>query len=202
MIKILATGRFCLGQFRPPVGNYQSARFGLSSATRATFRSPHTGLRFLRIRHHNEQSGRRSYASARVLWASAGALTPAAFFGIMASSDENKDSDKTGEELMLEQSRAELAEAVPSAISGSSKYRRKIYFFIDEYFWEPICTGFRFLHLVVIFVPVILTIPAIWIGERVKDRDDERSGTLWWYGFLVSSMERAGAAFIKVSSRP
>jgi len=51
---------------------------------------------------------------------------------------------------------------------------------------------------VIIFVPVIVAIPAIWIGDRVKDRDNERKGTLWWYGFLVSSMERAGAAFIKV----
>ncbi|PSK42259.1 ABC1 family protein, mitochondrial [Elsinoe australis] len=50
----------------------------------------------------------------------------------------------------------------------------------------------------VIFVPVIITVPAIWIGSRQKDKDDERSGTIWWYGFLVSSMERAGAAFIKL----
>jgi aarF domain-containing kinase len=54
------------------------------------------------------------------------------------------------------------------------------------------------LHLVIIFVPVIVTIPVIWIGSRNPNKDDERSGTLWWYGFLVSSMERAGAAFIKV----
>jgi aarF domain-containing kinase len=45
---------------------------------------------------------------------------------------------------------------------------------------------------------VIVTIPVIWLGQRQADKDDERSGTLWWYGFLVSSMERAGAAFIKV----
>ena len=31
-----------------------------------------------------------------------------------------------------------------------------------------------------------------------KDKDDERSGTLWWYSFLVHSMERSGAAFIKL----
>ena len=59
----------------------------------------------------------------------------------------------------------------------------------------------RFLPLVIIFVPVIVTIPAIWIGARRVDRDNERSGTLWWYGFLVSSMEKAGAAFIKVRAR-
>jgi len=99
---------------------------------------------------------------------------------------------------MLEASRKELDEQVPHALRHSTKYRRGIYFFIEDYIIEPIATGFRFLHLVIIFVPVIVTIPAIWLGSRQPDRDNERSGTLWWYGFLVGSMERAGAAFIKV----
>jgi aarF domain-containing kinase len=50
----------------------------------------------------------------------------------------------------------------------------------------------------VIFVPVILSVPAIWFGRRHSDKDGERSGTLWWYGFLVRSMELAGPAFIKL----
>jgi len=99
---------------------------------------------------------------------------------------------------MLEASRKELDEQVPHALRHSTKYRRGIYFFIEDYIIEPIATGFRFLHLIIIFVPVIVTIPAIWLGSRQPDRDNERSGTLWWYGFLVGSMERAGAAFIKV----
>jgi aarF domain-containing kinase len=103
---------------------------------------------------------------------------------------------------MLEASRKELDEQVPKAIQSSTKYRRGIYFFIEDYIIEPIATGFRFLHLVIIFVPVIVTIPAIWLGQRRADKDNERSGTLWWYGFLVSSMERAGAAFIKVRHPP
>jgi aarF domain-containing kinase len=100
---------------------------------------------------------------------------------------------------MLEVSRKELKEQVPKAIRNSKKYRRGIYFFIDTYIIEPIATGLRFLHLVIIFVPVIISVPVIWLGTRQRDRDDERSGTLWWYGFLVGSMERAGAAFIKAS---
>lgn len=99
---------------------------------------------------------------------------------------------------MLEVSRKELAEQVPKSLENSKKYRRGIYFFVEDYIIEPIATGLRFLHLVVIFVPVIVTIPAIWIGARNADKDNERSGTLWWYRFLVGSMERAGAAFIKV----
>ena len=98
---------------------------------------------------------------------------------------------------MLEASRAELAAQVPKMLEHST-YRLAIYMFFDEWIFEPIATGFRFLHLVVIFVPVMLSVPAIWIGTRIPEKDNERSGTLWWYGFLVKSMERAGAAFIKV----
>lgn len=102
---------------------------------------------------------------------------------------------------MLEVSRKELEQQVPKVLENSTKYRRGIYFFIEDYIIEPIATGFRFLHLVIIFVPVIITIPAIWLGARQPNRDNERSGTLWWYSYLVLSMERAGAAFIKVQDR-
>lgn len=108
------------------------------------------------------------------------------------------NEDKTHEQAMLEASRKELKEQVPKSLKNSKKFRRGIYFFVDTYIVEPIFTGLRFLHLVVIFVPVLATIPTIWLGKRQKDRDNERSGTLWWYGYLVWSMERAGAAFIKV----
>jgi aarF domain-containing kinase len=46
-------------------------------------------------------------------------------------------------------------------------------------------------------VPVFVTIPVVYIGARDPERDNERSGTLWWYAFLVRQMERAGATFIK-----
>jgi aarF domain-containing kinase len=136
----------------------------------------------------------------KILWSGAGGaavLSPLAFVEI--SNDETKVGGKTHEEAMLEASRKELSEQVPRVLQNSGKYRRGIYFFIDDYIIEPIATGLRFLHLVIIFVPVIVTIPVIWLGSRQPNRDNERSGTLWWYGFLVRSMERSGAAFIKVS---
>lgn len=123
------------------------------------------------------------------------ALTPAAFLQL---SEEDKQDGKTGEEHMLEASREELRKRVPDNVHGLRRVLRSLLFVLDQYVYEPIATGFRFLHLVIIFVPVIVTVPAIWIGSRRKDHDNERSGTLWWYGFLVHSMERAGPAFIKV----
>lgn len=151
-------------------------------------------------------AARRQLATPRfggrtLLWSGAAAaggaiLSPLAFVEI--SHDESGSGEKTHEEAMLEASRKELAEQVPKSLKNSKKYRRGIYFFLEDYIIEPIATGLRFLHLVIIFVPVIVTLPALWIGTRRADRDNERSGTLWWYGFLVGSMERAGAAFIKV----
>ena len=124
-------------------------------------------------------------------------LSPLAFVSL---SQHDSEDGRTHEEAMLEASRKELKEHVPKALQGSRKVRRGIYFFIDMYIIEPIATGLRLLHLVVIFVPVLVTIPSIWFGKRQPGHDNERSGTLWWYGFLVRSMERAGATFIKVIS--
>ena len=127
------------------------------------------------------------------------ALTPAAFVQVADEDDENgKLNGKTHEEQMLEMSRKELAEQVPDRLKGSKKIRRGIWRFVDTYIIEPIATGFRFLHLFIIFVPVIATVPVIWLGARIPEKDNERSGTIWWYGYLVWSMEQAGAAFIKL----
>lgn len=138
-----------------------------------------------------------------MLLSSAAALSPAAFISIANGDEDDNDEfdngiELTGEERMLLASRQELKSQVPKALENSKKWRRRVYFWIDRYIIEPTLTAVRFLHLFVIFMPVILTVPAVWIGPRVKSRDNERVGTLWWYGFLVRSMERAGAAFIKL----
>jgi aarF domain-containing kinase len=99
---------------------------------------------------------------------------------------------------MLKASQQEGKKTLPEDIQGFRRLQKGIVLFLDNYIIEPICTGLRLVRLVVIFVPVILAVPAIWCGRRVKERDGERTGTLWWYGFLVNSMERAGPAFIKV----
>lgn len=122
-------------------------------------------------------------------------LSPAAF---VALSEEDTGDGKTPEEHMLEASRAEIAKEIPEEFHGFRRIWRGFYLFVDTLVVEPVATTLRFLHLVIIFVPVIATIPIVWLGRRNKDRDGERSGTLWWYAFLVHSMERAGPAFIKV----
>ncbi|EEU47281.1 uncharacterized protein NECHADRAFT_67119 [Fusarium vanettenii 77-13-4] len=126
----------------------------------------------------------------------AAALGTAAF--VQLSQQENGSGDDTGEKRMLEVSRAEIKKSVPAESRGASKLVKRITYLLDLLIVEPVCTGIRFLQLVVIFVPVIITVPAIWFGRRQRDRDNERTGTLWWYGFLVNAMELAGPAFIKL----
>jgi aarF domain-containing kinase len=128
------------------------------------------------------------------------AVSAAAF--VELSENGSASPDDTGEKLMLEVSRAEIRKTVGENDGTLSWLRRLVIVFLDLYIWEPVCTGFRFLQLVVIFVPVILTVPAIWVGTRLPERDNERTGMLWWYGFLVQAMEWAGPAFIKVRRPP
>jgi hypothetical protein len=70
--------------------------------------------------------------------------------------------------------------------------------FLSDYIIEPILISWRFSYLTLLFLPVILTSPMMLIGERVEEHGCERSGTLWWYNFLVRQMETAGPTFIKV----
>lgn len=126
------------------------------------------------------------------------ALGTAAFVKL---SENEEASGDTGERRMLQASRKEISKKVDDDDHGLSRLRHKVVYFLDVFVWEPLCTGFRFLHLALIFVPVILAVPAIWVGRRQKDRNNERAGTLWWYGFLVKGMEWAGPAFIKVSTK-
>ncbi|KAG6056994.1 hypothetical protein E4U17_001802 [Claviceps sp. LM77 group G4] len=142
---------------------------------------------------------RPSFSSRRlVLQASAGAATLSAGAFIELSNKDNGAPHETGELRMLEVSRDEIRNTIGENEHGLYRIAHKIVLLLDMYVWEPLWTGFRFLQLVVIFVPVIATVPALWLGPRQPERDNERSGTLWWYGFLVKSMELAGPAFIKL----
>jgi aarF domain-containing kinase len=131
-----------------------------------------------------------------LILAAAASLTPAAFAQL--SEVDNGGTDETAESRMLAASREEIAKEIGDDEHGFHRFKHSVTLCLDLYIWEPLCTGLRFLHLVFIFVPVIVTVPVIWCGQRDKKRSNERWGTLWWYSFLVQSMERAGPAFIKV----
>jgi aarF domain-containing kinase len=179
-------GRLCLRQSAPRLN------------------APGTHLRSLRVDAFRHTGKRGGFFHAppppprgfNVVWAAAVALSPAVF--VQLSEEDNAGTEQTAEGRMLKASRDEIAKKLRDDDHGISRVRHGILLFLDVYIWEPLCTGMRFLHLFIIFVPVIVSAPALSIGSRNPARDNERSGALWWYWFLVKSMERAGPAFIKV----
>ncbi len=117
----------------------------------------------------------------RTLFATAGgsaALGAVAF--VQLSEEDDGNPEQTAETRMLEVSRTEMVKTVAPDDRGFSRLRHKAALFLDLYVWEPLCTGLRFLHLAIIFVPVVAAVPAIWLGRRQPERDNERTGTLWW----------------------
>lgn len=90
-------------------------------------------------------------------------------------------------------------ESSPNLIIKCLNY---IYNFISDYIIEPILISYRFTYLLWIFLPLIIGSPLIFFGKRVPERNDERTGTLWWYNKLMRSMEMAGPTFIKVCDGP
>ncbi|KAK8145952.1 hypothetical protein G3M48_003775 [Beauveria asiatica] len=140
----------------------------------------------------------RGSSSSSTLRASAGAAAIGTATFVELARKDNGGTNETGELRMLELSREEIRKTIDDDDRGLSRLAHKVLLFIDFYVWEPIFTGVRFLQLVAIFVPVIVSVPIIWLGRRLPERDDERQGTLWWYSFLVKAMELAGPAFIKL----
>lgn len=138
---------------------------------------------------------RPQWSRSKVIFAATATLTPGAFVKL---SEDEPEEGLTHEQEMLKISRAEISKKVPKDVKGWERIWRNAIYFLDQYIYEPMATTFRFLHLMVIFVPVILTVPVVFIGSRKKENDNERTGVVWWYAFLVHSMERAGPAFIKL----
>lgn len=192
MRPVILLSRCCARRAYSRIPTPSAANFQLSrsyTAFRTAFRKQSTG---------RSSTWKNSRLTRSVLKAAAGggALGTATF--VKLSEKENRGTEQTAEGRMLKVSRDEIEKKIDENDRGLSRVRHKILLYLDLYVWEPLWTGIRFLHLVVIFVPVILAVPAIWFGKRQPNQDNERSGTLWWYGFLVKGMEWAGPAFIKV----
>ena len=82
--------------------------------------------------------------------------------------------------------------------SPSESLRSTIITFLLDNIWEPILTAKRFIYLFVLFVPVIFSSPMLLIGTPQKRFKGDRWGAVWWYAFLVRTMQSAGPTFIKV----
>ncbi|KAI0887895.1 ABC1 family protein [Annulohypoxylon maeteangense] len=183
MRPVILLGRFCVRRC-----------FFHAPKTSPNLRQLHSTFRFRLLGNtpwRNSQSGGRIIRATTHV-----ALGTAAF--VQLSEKDDRDTEQTAEGRMLEASRAELKKTVDNDAGPLSRFGHRIIIFLSLYIWEPLCTGVRFVELVFIFIPVILAVPSIWIGSRQPGRNNERSGTLWWYHFLVKAMEAAGPAFIKL----
>ncbi len=115
---------------------------------------------------------------------------------------ENEDQS-TLEDGLLVASRNELEEDSKKKDQlenkkGIKSFPLKTLIFVNEYFIEPLITCGRFIQLSLIFIPVLLSYPIVWLGSIQRDKSHERSGSLLWYKYLTFSMELAGASFIKL----
>lgn len=191
----LLLGRLCARRGTAQIAPKLPRRFSPRS-------QPSTLSAFKRFSSSSGSRARPSHSTVLLAAAQGTLLGTAAFVKLSEKDNEPGDEDQTSEGRMLEVSRDEIEKKKDDTSHGFTKLRHNIVYYLDVYLWEPICTGVRFLQLVTIFVPVILAVPVIWVGTRQPDHDNERSGTLWWYGFLVQAMEWSGPAFIKVWLQP
>ncbi|KAK6505903.1 hypothetical protein TWF506_010837 [Arthrobotrys conoides] len=150
------------------------------------------------------QSKHRPHANFRIhpLLPSSIMLTSLSLFFLAPATSrdhDSKDVEPPTQELRLlaksEEENQDKKMGGGLSVRGTLGYAR---YCIHAYFLEPVATALRFLHLALLFLPVMITMPAIWIGPRKPLQDGERAGTLWWYRYLVKSMEMAGPTFIKL----
>ncbi|KAM6498533.1 hypothetical protein JOM56_006481 [Amanita muscaria] len=76
---------------------------------------------------------------------------------------------------------------------------RRIVVFFRNRIWEPILTAKRFVHLLILFMPVIISSPMLLVGKPEMRLKGDRWGAVWWYGLLVKQMAAAGPTFIKLA---
>lgn len=94
----------------------------------------------------------------------------------------------------------------PFLVSSPKEPHYSVLQVLNAYILEPFLTLVRFLHLAILFGPVIITAPMLFVGSTPRRRpgkpvaeQEEGWGAVWWYGFLVAQMERAGPSFIKLA---
>jgi aarF domain-containing kinase len=162
---------------------------------------PFTSSRILRFsRIAPKQLPNRTQWSRRLYCLGLGGTVTLSLAVPIAASTDESDDKITAEKRLLQHSDQERREAhtVPEHLPIVLKLWRKSCRVVVDWIIEPVATGFRFITLLCIFTPVMLAIPLVYIGPRISNKSGERKGTIWWYQFLVKSLERAGPTFIKV----
>jgi aarF domain-containing kinase len=150
-------------------------------------------------------SGSWQLSTGRVglVFAAVGGLT---FLVQQKASAHGKSQDKH-DDYHREDKPSKSVETVVASSPAEDESRFSPIRIVRLYIMEPIATLFRFLRLAMLFGPVILTSPMLLIGTPAASKrrragvvvdEGERWGAVWWFGFLVRQMEKAGPTFIKL----
>ncbi|KAE8223675.1 hypothetical protein CF319_g3326 [Tilletia indica] len=201
---------------------------GLSSATSRTYSSRFTPKSSLGSRslttssssssHHSHGSSgdrQRLYATLAAAGLGAGgALLLHTFTSSQVHLDaaNDKDSTHSPHRDRFAESIGEIEEKEAQSAKRNPIVRLfiRIHTWLQTWIIEPIGTGKRFLVLVFLFAPLIITLPMLMVGRRreggrrrgrkvATSEDGQRWGAMWWFSFLVKQMERAGPTFIKLA---
>ncbi|WFD23827.1 hypothetical protein MEQU1_002521 [Malassezia equina] len=180
-------------------------RLGLALARRDVVATPLVSRHLWRapgIAYRGQYVGMSTHVQHRAsssprLWA-AGLATGAGIlsFALLRSQGSEKNAYDQDALSMPEDSSSQPSSPKPRPTVGG---------LVFTYLIEPILVFKRFLVLAFIFIPVLLTLPLIFMGKHrvLKDKNGrsikgERYGALLWYKVLVSQMERAGPTFVKL----
>lgn len=148
-------------------------------------------------------AGDRSHSgSSRILPISLLVSTSLLALGHVAYADIS-DDDVGLEVEAANNGKTETLELLEKSIEETSRDRTsggKLGILLSEYIIEPVKTGFRFIQLSILFIPLLILYPMTWLGPKVASANNERSGAVIYYDLLSGAMEYAGPSFIKVGS--
>ena len=95
--------------------------------------------------------------------------------------------------------------SIPAPSPSPKPIVLRVWHAVSLYVIEPLLVCKRFILLALIFAPVVLATPLLFVGtvSTYKDQDghlveSDRWGALLWYRLLVSQMEMAGPTFVKL----
>lgn len=174
--------------------------------------------------YSNSKGGNDSHywnlGTMKALYASATAVATLSLTSDITTSSSSKhalspDSDSETREKGLYLASQKEKDLSARGLTNESPSRiyllyKRILLVFNDYVYSPVATCLRFLQLVVLFGPVIVSLPMILFGpitvhdflsENVGDlvfKSKDRLGAVIWYKYLTWTMELAGPSFIKV----
>lgn len=113
----------------------------------------------------------------------------------LAFANEDEEREKTG---AVKKSENDIKNCFkhPDGHQKRENLGRAIGRYWLRWVWEPLRTYIRFIELLILFTPLLATLPVALIGSR--DQNGDRMGARWWFRYTAATMTLAGPSFIKL----